>query len=93
MAYDVYLADTIRRVLDEKQINFSELKMMGDLCFKVDNKMLCAIFINKTYGDSLIIARIEETVYLNALKKTRMLAHGFYRKTYERLYLCYTRRF
>ena len=70
MTYDKYLADRIRHALNDKQIYFSELKMMGDLCFKVENKMLCAIFINKTYGDSLIIARIGEMVYLNELKKS-----------------------
>ena len=77
MAYDEYLADRIRRVLNEKQIYFSELKMMGGLCFKVDNKMLCAIFINKSYGDSLIMARIGEPVYLNALKKQGCLPMDF----------------
>ena len=77
MAYDEYLADRIRRVLDEKQIYFSELKMMGRLCFKVDNKMLCAIFINKTYGDSLIMARIGEPSYLNALNKPGCLPMDF----------------
>lgn len=77
MAYDDYLADRIRRVLNEKHIYFSELKMMGGLCFKVDDKMLCAIFINKTYGDSLIMARIGETVYLNALKKPGCLPMDF----------------
>ena len=77
MAYDEYLADRIRRILDEKQIYFSELKMMGGLCFKVDNKMLCAIFINKTYGDSLIMARIGETVYLSELKKPECLPMDF----------------
>ncbi|MCL5128938.1 MULTISPECIES: hypothetical protein [unclassified Algibacter] len=70
MTYDEYLADIIRHALNDKQIYFSELKMMGDLCFKVDNKMLCAIFLNKTYGGSLIMARIGEIVYLNEFKKS-----------------------
>jgi hypothetical protein len=77
MAYDAYLADRIRRVLNDKQIYFSELKMMGGLCFKVDNKMLCAIFINKNYGDSLIMARIGESIYLDELKKPECLSMDF----------------
>lgn len=77
MAYDEYLADRIRRVLNDKQIYFSELKMMGGLCFKVDNKMLCAIFINKTFGDSLIMARVGETAYLDELKKPECLPMDF----------------
>lgn len=36
---------------------------MGGLCFKVDNKMLCGIHIDKKYGDSLLMARIGETAY------------------------------
>lgn len=77
MAYDEFLADRIRRVLSDKQIYFSELKMMGGLCFKVDNKMLCAIFINKDYGDSLIMARIGENAYLNEIKKPECLSMDF----------------
>ena len=46
MAYDDYLADRIRRQLKDKHIAFDELKMMGGLCFKVDNKMLCGIHID-----------------------------------------------
>ena len=68
MAYDEYLADRIRRQLKEKRAPFEELKMMGGLCFKVDNKMLCGIHIDKTYGDSLLMARIGEDAYDTAIK-------------------------
>tara|TARA_R110002096_G_scaffold12004_12_gene43678 strand:- start:7040 stop:7342 length:303 start_codon:yes stop_codon:yes gene_type:complete len=94
MAYDDYLADRIRRQLKDKHIAFDELKMMGGLCFKVDNKMLCGIHIDKKparaaggYGDSLLMARVGEAVYLNELEKTRMFTHGFYRVPHEGLYL------
>ena len=40
MAYDEYLADRVRLVLKEESVDFSEMKMMGGLCFKVDEKML-----------------------------------------------------
>ena len=49
MAYDEYLADRIRQQLKEKRKSFDELKMMGGLLFKVDNKMLCGIHIDKKY--------------------------------------------
>ena len=47
MAYDEYLADRIRQQLKEKSVPFSELKMMGGLCFKVDKKMFCGIHMDK----------------------------------------------
>jgi len=63
MAYDEFLGDRIRQTLKDKSTHFSELKMMGGLCFKVDEKMLCGIHIDKKYGDSLLMARIGETEY------------------------------
>lgn len=77
MAYDEYLADRIRQQLKEKQTPFDELKMMGGLCFKVNNKMLCGIHIDKKYGDSLLMARIGEDVYLQELNKPECLPMDF----------------
>tara|TARA_R110002049_G_scaffold62062_7_gene166311 strand:+ start:2103 stop:2474 length:372 start_codon:yes stop_codon:yes gene_type:complete len=77
MAYDEYLADRIRQQLKEKHTHFDELKMMGGLCFKVDNKMLCGIHIDKKYGDSLLMARIGEAVYEKELKKQACLPMDF----------------
>ena len=77
MAYDEYLADRIRLQLKEKHTHFDELKMMGGLLFKVDNKMLCHIHINKNYGDSLIMARIGEAVYQNEIEKAECLPMDF----------------
>ena len=77
MAYDDYLADRIRQQLNEKRTPFTELKMMGGLCFKVDNKILCGIHIDKKYSDSLLMARIGESVYLNELEKPECLPMDF----------------
>lgn len=77
MAYDEYLADRIRRDLDQKKVVFLELKMMGGLCFKVDGKMLCGILINKKYGDSLLMARIGEEAYEKELEKNECLLMDF----------------
>tara|TARA_B110000879_G_C10725216_1_gene338163 strand:+ start:204 stop:308 length:105 start_codon:yes stop_codon:yes gene_type:complete len=33
---------------------------MGGLCFKVEEKMICGIHIDKKYGDSLLMLRIGE---------------------------------
>ena len=77
MAYDEYLADRIRRQLKEKRIHFSEMKMMGGLLFKVDNKMFCGIHIDKKYGDSLLMARIGEDAYETAIKNEHCLPMDF----------------
>jgi len=77
MAFDEYLGDRIRQTLREKQTSFSELKMMGGLCFKVDDKMLCGIHIDKKFGDSLLMARIGETEYENQINKAECLPMDF----------------
>ncbi|TNJ42124.1 RNA methyltransferase [Tamlana fucoidanivorans] len=77
MAYDEFLADRIRQHLKDQHIVFSELKMMGGLCFKVDNKMLCGIHLDKTYGDHLLMARIGETAYTNEIEKPECLPMDF----------------
>lgn len=77
MAYDEYLADRIRQQLIDKRTAFTELKMMGGLCFKVDNKMLCGIHIDKKFGDSLLMARIGVNAYDKELEKTECLPMDF----------------
>ena len=77
MAFDKYLGDRIRQILNENRIPFTELKMMGGLCFKVDNKMLCGIHIDKKYGDSLLMARIGEIAYEKEIGKSICLPMDF----------------
>lgn len=77
MAYDQHLGDRIRLALNEKRTHFSELKMMGGLCFKVDEKMLCGIHIDKKYGDSLLMARIGEIEYEKEINKSVCLPMDF----------------
>ncbi|XMO85714.1 TfoX/Sxy family protein [Algibacter sp. AS12] len=77
MAYDELLADRIRQHLKDKHTHFTELKMMGGLCFKVDDKMLCGLHIDKKYGDSLLMARIGVDTYEKELKKPECLPMDF----------------
>jgi hypothetical protein len=77
MAYDEFLGDRIRQVLKERRTSFSELKMMGGLCFKVDEKMLCGIHIDKKFGDSLLMARIGEDAYEEQIQKPNCLPMDF----------------
>jgi hypothetical protein len=77
MAYDEFIADRIRQTLNEKQTLFSEMKMMGGLLFKVDEKMLCGIHIDKKFGDSLLMARIGDEEYEKHLEKENCLPMDF----------------
>lgn len=63
MAYDELLADRIRNTLNEKKVESRELKMMGGLCFMVDEKMCVGIVKN------MLMARIGEEAYESALSK------------------------
>lgn len=63
MAYDIHLADRIGQVLNAKKIPFEEKKMMGGLCYMVDDKM-CVGIIN----DNLMI-RIDPEIQDELLQK------------------------
>ena len=58
MAYDEYLADRCRQILKQKHVYSQEKKMMGTLCFMVDDKMCFAITIDKDRESSRMMARI-----------------------------------
>lgn len=69
MAYDEFLADRIRQLFKEKSVYSIEKKMMGGLCFMVDDKMCCGLLTNKSNDSALLMARIGIDSYKNALKK------------------------
>lgn len=63
MAYDEFLADRIRRQLKDKGVFSEEKKMMGGLCFMVNDKM-CLGVVNQ-----MLMARVGPDNYLSALKR------------------------
>ncbi len=63
MAYDEYLAERIKKVFNEKRISFEAKKMMGGLCFMVNDKMCCGVIKDK------LMARIGPDIYEEALTK------------------------
>ena len=63
MAFDEYLAERIKRVLETKKVAFEEKKMMGGLTYMVDNKMCVGIIKDK------LMARIDPEIYDGALNK------------------------
>lgn len=69
MAYDEFLADRARQILKQKSIFFEEKKMMGGLCFMVDDKMCFGMHIDKNTNSSLFMARVGADQYEKALSK------------------------
>ena len=43
MAYDLYLEERLTSILERKKVPFSTKKMMGGLCYMVDDKMCIGI--------------------------------------------------
>ena len=61
--YDQYLAERISRFFDEKKANYFAKKMMGGLCYMVNDKMACGIDFDKKKETDLLMARIGETAH------------------------------
>lgn len=68
MAYDLYLAERIERMLMDRKANFYQKAMMGGLVFMVEDKMCIGIVRDKKTDEDRIMARIgeeSETQYSN----------------------------
>lgn len=69
MAYDEFLADRARNILKQKTVFFEEKKMMGGMCFMVDDKMCFGMHIDKNTDSSLFMARVGIDQYEKALSR------------------------
>ncbi|MCO4813617.1 MAG: TfoX/Sxy family protein [Flavobacteriales bacterium] len=58
MAYDEFLGDRIRQIIESMHVDFFEKKMMGGLIFMVNDKMFCGIHFSKKTNTNLLMARI-----------------------------------
>jgi TfoX/Sxy family transcriptional regulator of competence genes len=70
MAYDEHLADRIRQSFQEKRTEVVEKNMMGGLCFMLNEKMCCGIHFDKKRQIDLLMARIGEEAYVEAIERT-----------------------
>ena len=77
MAYDEQIADRIRVAFLNQKITFEEKKMMGGLCFMVDNKMCVGLLTDKHSGQALLMARIGEEAYSKALSQVGVSEMNF----------------
>lgn len=69
MSYNEHLADRIRLHFKAQNTFFTEKKMMGGLCFMVDDKMCCGIHFDKKKNVDLIMARIGDEASPEAMLK------------------------
>ncbi|MHA7055666.1 TfoX/Sxy family protein [Aquimarina sp. M1] len=69
MAYSEFISDRIHQILKEKKAFFYAKKMMGGLCFMVEDKMCCSIHYDKKRETDLLMARIGEEAYTEAIKR------------------------
>ncbi len=69
MPYDQFTADRVTRILEDKKVNFRIVKMMGGLCYMVNEKMACGIHYWKKKETDLLMARVGPHNYGPALKK------------------------
>ncbi len=63
MAYDEHLANRIERIFAEKKTSFVAKKMMGGMCYMVDDKMCVGVVKDD------LMARIGEKAYREAIKR------------------------
>lgn len=63
MPYDEHLDDRIQKIFQDKHMPFEAKKMMGGICYLVDDKMCAGIVKDK------LMARIDPEIYETALSK------------------------
>lgn len=77
MAYDELMADRVTRFFDKKKSNYFIKKMFGGLCYMVEDKMCCGVMYNKKKEMDLLMARIGEDAYPDAIKRSGALPMDF----------------
>lgn len=63
MAYNEQLEERISTALTQKSVSFLTKKMMGGLCYMIDDKMCMGIVGNQ------LMARIDPSIYASSLEK------------------------
>jgi TfoX/Sxy family transcriptional regulator of competence genes len=63
MAYDEALAGRVRKVFAKRKVAFAEKRMMGGLCFLVDDKMCVGVEKER------LMVRLDPEVYEQALQR------------------------
>lgn len=70
MAYNDHLEERITRYFEERKVHFRTIKMMGGLCYMVNEKMCCGLLFDKKKDIDLLMARIGEKAYEHEISKS-----------------------
>ena len=73
MAFDEDNAQRIRIFLQHKEVDFFEKKMFGGIVFMVDNKLCCGTRFDKQTGENLLLCRIDDKAYFEAMERDDIL--------------------
>lgn len=63
MAYDEGLAQRVAHIFENKNVTYKAKKMIGGLCFMVDDKMVVGIM------QDALLARVDPILYSTLIKK------------------------
>lgn len=77
MAYDELLADRVRDIFKKKRVHYVEKNMFGGLCFMVDDKMCCGPLYDKKKEMDVLMCRIGEDAYNDAIARGGSLPMDF----------------
>ncbi len=77
MAFNEQTAQRIREVLLTKGADFTEKKMFSGICFMVDDKMCCGTHIDKKTNEDVMLCRIGDLAYLEALEHPHCIPMEF----------------
>jgi len=77
MAYDEYMADRIKHFFDDRHVVYSPKRMFGGLCFMIDDKICCGLITIKKKGVNVLMARIGEVAYEEAILKEGAMPMDF----------------
>ena len=78
MAYDIFLEEKLRNILKEFNISKEGKRMMGRLCFMVNNKMCFGIIKDQ------LMARIDPEIYDEEFKKEGVWEMNFTGRSMKR---------
>lgn len=73
MAYNENILNRVREVLLDRDITFSEKKMFMGVCIMVDDKLLCGTHTDKRTGEDVLLCRLGEEDYANAVERDEVL--------------------
>lgn len=71
MAYDEQLAERVRKGFSKRKVKFAEKRMMGGLCFMVDDKMCLGVEKER------LMVRIDPAIYESALTRKGCMPMDF----------------